>query len=240
MLSYHEEEQEVRGEQISIVLGANFVVSFQEGEDDAFYPVLERIRKQKGKIRSRGADYCAYALVDAVVDHYFVILEMLGQRIEEIEEALLSEPTPATLREIHRLRKELIFIRKLVWPLREVIGMLERGESALIQETTRIYLRDVYDHVVQVIDTVESFREMATGMLEMYLSSVSNRMNEVMKMLTIIATIFIPLSFLAGIYGMNFEYMPELKWRWGYPVVWAIMVCAAFSMVVYFWKKRWL
>ena len=171
-----------------------------------------------------GADYLTYALIDAIVDNYFIILEKLGERIEFLEEALVTQPTTETLREIHSLKREMIFLRKAVWPLREVISSLERGESSLIQESTRVYLRDVYDHTIQVIDTIETFRDMVSGMLDIYLSSVSNRLNAVMKVLTIITTIFMPLTFIAGIYGMNFKYMPELEWRWGYPLVLLIML----------------
>ena len=173
----------------------------------------ERIRDGKGRIRKMGADYLAYALLDAIVDNYFVVLEKLGEQIEALEEELVADPGQETLHEIHALKREMIYLRKSVWPLREVVSGLERAESPLIQKTTGIFLRDVYDHTIQVIDTIETFRDMLSGMLDIYLSSVSNRMNEVMKVLTIIATIFIPLTFLAGVYGMNFKYMPELEWR---------------------------
>jgi magnesium transporter len=187
-----------------------------------------------------GADYLAYALLDSTVDHYFIILEKLGDKIEFLEEKLVTHPTPKTLQTIHDLKKEMIFLRKAVWPLREVVGSLERGESSLIQSSTRVYLRDLYDHTIQVIDNIETFRDMVSGILDIYLSSVSNRLNSVMKVLTIIATIFMPLTFLAGIYGMNFKYMPELEWRWGYPVIWLVMVGIGVFMLVYFRKKKWL
>jgi magnesium transporter len=230
----------ITGEQISIVLGPDFVVSFQEREGDVFNPIRERIRSGRGRIRKMGADYLAYALLDSVVDNYFIFLEKLGEEIEFLEEELVTNPTTETLQTIHDLKTEMVFLRKSVWPLREIISGLERGESALIQESTGIYLRDVYDHTIQVIDTVETFRDMVSGMLDIYLSSVSNRMNEVMKVLTIIATIFIPLTLIAGIYGMNFQYMPELGWRWGYPMVWLIMLVIGALMLVYFRRKRWL
>jgi magnesium transporter len=187
-----------------------------------------------------GADYLAYAMIDAIVDHYFIILEKLGERIESLEEALVTQPTTGTLKEIHSLKREMIFLRKAVWPLREVISGLTRGESPLIQESTRIYLRDVYDHTIQVIDTIETFRDMVSGMLDIYLSSVSNRLNSVMKVLTIITTVFMPLTFLAGIYGMNFKHMPELEWRWGYPLVWLIMILITAYMLLIFRRKKWL
>ena len=241
MLYYRDQSGQVEAEQISLILGQNFLFSFQEGKkEDIFDPIRERIRNGKGRIRKMGADYLAYALIDAIVDHYFIILEKLGERIEFLEEALVTQPTTQTLKEIHSLKREMIFLRKAVWPLREVISSLTRGESSLIQESTRVYLRDVYDHTIQVIDTIETFRDMVSGMLDIYLSSVSNRLNSVMKVLTIIATVFMPLTFLAGVYGMNFKHMPELEWRWGYPVIWAIMIGIGVFMLVYFKKKKWL
>jgi len=240
MLYYNGEAREIEAEQVSLILGSDFVISFQEREGDVFKYVRERIRNSKGRIRKVGADYLAYALIDAIVDNYFIVLEKLGEQIEVMEEELVTNPTPETLQTIHHLKRELIFLRKSVWPLREVISALDRGESPLIQESTGIYLRDLYDHTIQVIDSVETFRDMVSGMLDIYLSSVSNKMNEVMKVLTIIATIFIPLTFIAGIYGMNFQYMPELGWHWGYPAVWFV-ICAIFIvMLVYFRRRKWL
>jgi magnesium transporter len=238
---YHDENDgDIKIEQVSLILGENFVISFQEKEGDIFNHVRERIRNGKGRIRNMKADYLAYSLLDAVVDNYFFILEKSGEKIEELEDKVVSQPKPETLQEIHKLKRGMIFLRRSVWPLREVISNLERGESALIQESTRIYLRDVYDHTIQVIDSVETFRDMLSGMHDTYLSSISNRMNEIMKVLTIIATIFIPLTFVAGIYGMNFKFMPELDWRWGYFAVWLIMVAVAVLMIFYFKKKKWL
>ncbi len=205
-----------------------------------FGPVRERIRTAKGRIRKMGPDYLAYALVDLIVDNYFVVLERLGEEIELIEDRVVSDPAPETLRAIHKLKSDMIFLRKSVWPLREVVSGLERGESPLIAESTGIYLRDVYDHTIQVIDTIETFRDVLSGMLDIYLSSVNNRLNSVMKVLTIIATIFMPLTFIAGMYGMNFKYMPELEWQWGYPVVIAVMLVVATSMLVIFRRKKWL
>ncbi len=227
-------------EQVSIILGPNFVISFQEGvEGDAFDPIRERIRSDKGRIRKSAADYLAYSLLDAIVDNYFVVLERIGERIELLEEELVVNPTPKTLHAIHGLKREMIFLRRSIWPLRDVLAGLERGDSTMIRESSRIYLRDVYDHVVQVIDTIETFRDMVTGMLDIYLSSISNRMNQIMKVLTIIATIFIPLTFIAGVYGMNFKYMPELEWRWGYPALLLIMSAIGVSMLFYFRNKKW-
>jgi magnesium transporter len=228
-------------EQVSLILGSNFVISFQEGrEGDVFNPVRERIRSGKGLIRKMGSDYLAYSLLDTIVDNYFLILEKLGEKIELLEEELVTHPTNKTLQEIQKIKNEMIFTRRAVWPLREVISGLGRKESPLVKETTEIYLRDVYDHTVQVMDTIETYREMLSGMLDIYLSSVSNRLNSVMKVLTIIATIFMPLTFIAGIYGMNFKYMPELEWRWSYPAIWLIIVIIGISMLIYFRKKKWL
>jgi magnesium transporter len=240
MLSYMDNSNEIVTEQISLILGPNFIISFQEREGTVFNPVRERIRNGKGRIRKMGPDYLAYALLDVIVDNYFVIMEKLGEKIEFLEEELVTQPGPETLQTIHHLKREMIFFRKAVWPLREVIGSLERGESPLIKGTSRVYLRDVYDHTIQVIDTIETFRDMVSGMLDIYLSSISNRLNAVMKVLTIIATIFMPLTFLAGIYGMNFKYMPELEWRWGYLMFWLIMIGIGTFMLIYFKKKRWL
>jgi magnesium transporter len=240
MLGYDDKKNGVTAEQVSLVLGSNFVISFQERVGDVFEQIRERIRGAKGRIRKMGADYLAYALIDAVVDNYFVILEKLGERIESMEEQLVAEPDEKTLHQIHGVKREMISLRKSVWPLREVISSLQRTESALVADTTSVYLRDVYDHTIQVIDTIESFRDTVSGMLDIYLSSISNRMNAVMKVLTIIATLFIPLTFIAGVYGMNFKYMPELEWRWSYPLVWLIIIIVGGCMLVYFRKKKWL
>ncbi|KYK37005.1 MAG: magnesium/cobalt transporter CorA [Theionarchaea archaeon] len=240
MYHYQEEDMRICAEQVSLILGSHVVISFQEGEGDIFDPVRKRIRNEKSIIRKMEADYLAYALVDAIVDNYFVILEALGEDIEDVQEELLTDPTTEVLETMRTLKREMIILRKSVWPLREVVSKLERGESPLIKKSTLIYLRDVYDHTIQVIDTVETFRDMLSGMLDIYLSSVSNKMNEVMKVLTIVATIFIPLTFLAGIYGMNFGTMPELQWRWGYPAVLFAMVSIGLLMMVYFRRKKWL
>jgi len=239
MLSFNEELGAVESEQVSLILGANFVISFQERMGDVFEPIRDRIRNAKGRIRKMGPDYLAYALIDAIVDSYFAILEKIGEKIELMEEELVSNPTEKTLQQIHNMKREMISLRRSVWPLREVISGVQRSESSVIKELTEIYLRDVYDHTIQIIDTIESFRDMVSGMLDIYLSSISNKMNAVMKVLTIIATIFIPLTFVAGIYGMNFKYMPELDWRWGYGAVWLVMIVVAGIMMVYFRRKKW-
>ena len=240
MLSFDDVTQTTHSEQVSLILGRNFVISFQEEQGDVFEQIRDRIRTAKGRIRKTSADYLAYALIDAIVDNYFIILEKTSEQIETMEEKLIRTPDERMLHKIHSLKRELISLRKSVWPLRELINSLEKSESSLILSETRPYLRDVYDHTIQVIDTVETFRDMVSGMLDIYLSSVSNRMNAVMKVLTIIATIFIPLTFIAGVYGMNFKYMPELQWPWAYPVVWIVMLIVAIIMMLYFKRKKWL
>jgi magnesium transporter len=237
---YTDRNHEDRIQQVSLILGSNFVLSFQEKDNGIFEALKDRIRKGKGRIRKSGADYLAYAIIDGIVDSYFAVLERLGESIESLEEQLVINPKPETLRSIHTLKKEMIYLRKAVWPLREVVNGLERLETPLIKETTDIFLRDVYDHTVQIIDSVETSRDILSGMVETYLSSVSNRMNEVMKVLTIIATIFIPLTFIAGVYGMNFASMPELHWRWGYAMAWVLMAAVAAVMIVFFKRKKWL
>src|SRR4030042_1283164 len=240
MLEYHDKSNEIESEQISLILGPNFVFSFQEREGDTFNPIRERIRNNKGRIRKMGADYLAYTLLDSIVDNYFFILEKQGEKIEFLEEKLVTHPTSEILQVIHHLKREMILLRKAVWPLREVVSGLEREESSLIQKSTKVYLRDIYDHTIQTIDTIETYRDMVSSMVDIYLSSVSNRLNAVMKVLTIIATIFMPLTFIAGIYGMNFKYMPELEWRLGYPVILLTMVSIGVLMLVSFRKKKWL
>jgi magnesium transporter len=240
MFSYDDRNNEIITEQISLILGQNFVLSFQENIGDVFNQIRERIRSGKGNIRKMGADYLVYTLLDAIVDNYFIILENIGEQIEFIEERLISNPASDTLNTIHKLKREMLFLRKSVWPLREVISGMERGESSLIKGTTKIFLRDVYDHNIQIIDTIETLRDMLSGMLDIYLTSISNRLNAVMKVLTIIATIFMPLTFLAGIYGMNFKYMPELEWKWGYPLILLVMFTIGISMLFYFKRKKWL
>lgn len=239
MLSYDTEKNELCSEQVSFLMGADWIISFQERPGDVFDLVRERIRKGKGKIRKMKADYLLYVLVDAIVDNYFVIMEAIGTDIEEAEARLLEDPRPDTLHLVQKLRKELIFLRKGVWPLREILNTLLRGETKLVEKTTLIYIRDIYDHTIQVIETTETYRDMVSGLQDLYLSSISNRMNEVMKVLTIIATIFIPLTFIAGIYGMNFEFMPELKWKFGYILVWVLMLGVGSGMFIFFRRKKW-
>lgn len=239
MLYYNAKKEEIIVEQVSIIFGSNYVISFQEQEGDVFDSIRERLRQGKGRVRKMGADYLAYTLIDAIVDNYFLILESFGEDLEKIEENLASNPGPDVLTVIHRLKRDAILLRKAIWPLREIISGLQRVESSLIKENTLIYFRDVYDHTIQVIDTTEAFRDMVSGMLDIYLSSVSNRMNEVMKVLTIFASIFIPLTFVAGVYGMNFKYMPELEWHWAYFAVLGFMALVGITMVLYFKRKKW-
>jgi magnesium transporter len=240
MLRYDEAKEELQSEQVSLILGPNFVITFQELEGDVFDAVRARIRNGKGKIRKMGCDYLAYALIDSIVDNYFLVLEKYGEKIEVLQEEVLSQPTPETLQMIQGTKRDMIFLRKSVWPLREAINALQRGESSLVTDDVSVYLRDVYDHTIQVIDTIETFRDMISGTLDVYLSSVSNKMNEVMKVLTIIATIFMPMTFIAGIYGMNFKYMPELDWHWAYPVIWAVIIVLGVLMLMGFKRKKWL
>lgn len=240
MIYQTEMDERVVSEQVSFILCKNTVITFQEREGDVFEIIRERLRNNKGRIRRMGADYLVYALIDTIVDGYFTIMEGIGEKVESVEEELIKKPAPDTLQNIHHMKREMITLRKSVWPLREVINTMQRDESPLIAESTNIYLRDVYDHTIQVIDTIESLRDMVSGMLDIYLSSISNKMNEVMKVLTIIATIFIPLTFIAGIYGMNFQFMPELVWRWGYPIVLGIMLIVAIAMLIFFRRKRWI
>jgi magnesium transporter len=238
-------EEKLASEQISIIFGPNYVLTLQEVPGDSFDPVRERIRHGKGRIRGRGSDYLAYALIDALTDEFFPVLEHFGERVEALEDALLERPGPATLHEIHDIKRELLALRRAAWPERELLNAMMRNDSELITADTKIYLRDCYDHVVQAMDMIETYRELASGMLDVYLSSVSNRMNEVMKVLTIIATIFIPLTFIAGIYGMNFDpdrsplNMPELRWYYGYPFSLALMAVVALALVYYFRRKGW-
>ena len=239
MVELNGRKTEIVTEQLSLIFGKNFVLTFQEEPGDMFDPVRDRIRNGKGRIRNLGPDYLAYALLDAVVDHYFVVLENLGDRIETIEEELVKNPRQETLHTIHALKREMLMFRKAVWPLREVVAGIAREETPLIQASTNIFLRDVYDHVIQVIDNVETFRDMLAGMLETYLSSISNRMNEVMKILTIISTIFIPLTFIVGVYGMNFKFMPEIEWRFGYFLIWGVIILVGLGLVRFFKRKKW-
>jgi magnesium transporter len=240
MLFFDDKSQSITTEQVSLILGARYVLTFQEREGDVFDGVRDRLQRSSGRIRQRGSDYLAYALIDSIVDSYFHILEKVGDRLVELEEGLTEHPDQGTLKTIHHFKRELISLRKSIWPMREVVAGLQREESTLIDATTYPYLRDLYDHTIQVIDTTEIYRDTLSSLLDLYMSSISHRMNEIMKVLTIMATIFIPLTFIAGIYGMNFEYMPELKWRGGYFMVWGVMISCVVAMLIYFRRNKWL
>jgi magnesium transporter len=240
VLDYNDEFDEITLRQLSLILCPTVLISFQEKEGDLFRPVRERLKGDNVRIRKSGADYLAYCLIDTVVDNYFAILEKLSEKMEVLEEELVTNPDRETLQAIHKLKTDMIYLRRSIWPLREVINTMSRGESPLIKESSIPYLRDVYDHTIHAIDTMETFRDIVSGMLDIYLSSVSNRLNEIMKVLTIIATIFIPLTFLSGWYGMNFKDMPELAWRWGYPMVIGVALAMVTAMLIYFKRRTWL
>lgn len=240
MLWFAENHSELHSEQVSLVLGEGYVLSFQEAPGDVFEPIRARLRSGHQRIRSMGADYLLYALIDAVVDHYFVVLETMDDRSERLEIAVFGDARRDTLQEVQKLKSDLVPLRRAIWPLRDALSSLVRDANPLIQAEVRVFFRDVYDHSVQVLDTVEALRDTSSSLLDIYLSAVSNRMNEVMKVLTVIATIFIPLTFIAGVYGMNFEYMPELHLHWAYPVLWGVFLAITFAMILYFKKRNWL
>jgi magnesium transporter len=246
MHTYNHQSKEIEVEQISLVMGRHFVLTFQERSGDIFDPVRKRIKENLGRIRKMGSDYLAYALLDAIVDSYFNVLEFFGEDLEEIEEAVVSEPEAEIMGRIHFLKRELVYLRRSVWPLRELIGSLKREESDLVEHSTTIFLNDLYDHTIQVIDTVETYKDIVAGLIDIYLSSIINRMKEIMKVLTIFAAVFIPLTLIAGIYGMNFNNtvsplnMPELNWRYGYLFALGLMVIVALLLLYYFKRKKWL
>ncbi len=232
---------EITPEQVSIILGKNFVATFQEGiEGDTFHEVRERIRTKKGVINKMTSDYLLYSLVDSMIDSYFALLDVFGDKIETLEEQLVNNPVKETLSSIYALKREMLYLRKIVWPLREVISRLERGESELVRKDTHLYLRDVYDHTMNVLDTIETYRDVLTSMVDIYLSSFSNKLNETMKYLALISTIFIPMTFIASIYGMNFDLMPELRWVHGYWFALGLMFSIGFGFLIYFKKKKWV
>ncbi|HUT35218.1 MAG TPA: magnesium/cobalt transporter CorA [Planctomycetota bacterium] len=237
MLHY---EQGVETEQVSLFLGRDFVLTFQERAGDCLEPVRDRLRKGTGQLRRQGADYLMYAIIDAVIDNYFPFLEQIGEVVEGLEDDVVENPTRRIVGRIHNIKRDLLTVRRSVWPLREVVNAMARDESPLIGKTTRVYLRDCYDHAIHVMDIIETYRELAGGLMDVYLSSLSNKMNNVMKVLTVIATIFMPLTFVAGIYGMNFEHMPELHWRWGYLAVWIVIAVITLFMLWFFRRMGWL
>ena len=239
-INYDKQKNYISLDQVSLIFQGNMVISFQNTDFPIFAVIRDRILKAGGRIRKMQADYLLYSLIDLIVDNYFSVLEELDNDIEMLEELLINNPRSVILQEIYRLKREIIVIRRAVWPLREAVSILNRFDNPILQETTQIYVRDLYDHTIQVIDTTETLREMISGMLDIYLSSISNKMNEVMKVLTIFAAIFIPLTFLAGVYGMNFEFMPELPIKWAYPVWWIITILVGLGMLFHFKKKKWL
>jgi len=240
MLTFNKVEGWVEAEQMSLILAEGLVLTFQERPGDILDPIRERLRQRVGRLRQRDASYLAYALLDVIVDHYFIVLEAISERAEQLEARVLEDPGSQVQQELASLRRELIAMRRAVWPLREIFSELQRLESPLLSPETRMFLRDTYDHVVQVIDIIESLRELLAGLTDVYLSRLSHRMNEIMKVLTMVGTIFIPLTFLAGIYGMNFKYMPELEWRYGYPAVLLLMLGLGLGMLYGFWRRGWL
>lgn len=230
---------ELQSEQLDIILGNNFVITFQEWPGDVFDPIRERLRSQKGKIRSMSADYLAYSLADLIIDNYFVVLEHLGEKIEQIDISLMSQHNQDLLHKIYEFKMQLFYMRKMCWPLREVTGKILHSDSPLLTSSTHIFFRDLYDHSIQIVDTSETLRDIILGITDLYMSSLSNRTNDVMRILTIIATLFIPLTFIVGVYGMNFKYMPELEWKYGYPGIWAVMISIIIGMLIYFKRKKW-
>ncbi|MFL1895387.1 magnesium/cobalt transporter CorA [Aquimarina sp. 2-A2] len=238
---YFNEDNEFVAEHMSLVLGEDFVLTFQEADGDVFDSLRDRIANAKGRIRSAGADYLMFAILDAVVDNYFVIIDTMGDKIEVLEDTLFSQTTNDGLTyEIQDLKKEILKIRRSVFPLREVIHRIESLDTPLIEDKTQNYLRDLYDHIIQVSENIDIYREMIWGLMDMYMTTISNRMNEVMKVLTIMASIFIPLTFMAGIYGMNFDYIPELKLKYGYFYLWGAMILVFIGLLYYFKRKKWL
>lgn len=240
VLRYNDEANSIESEHISFILGSNYVISLQERKGDIFDPIRQRIRSGKGICRKRKADYLIYLLMDIVVDNYFVILDYIDDKIERLEDEIINDPQKDTLQKIQDIKKELIMFRKAINPLQEAVGKLEKHTSKLIEKQTLKYFKDVHDHLLQIKDGIESNRDLIAGLMDIYLSRQSNQMNEVMKVLTIIATIFIPLTFVAGVYGMNFQYMPELDKKWAYPVVLGLMFMIFSGMIIYFRKKKWL
>ena len=239
-LDYDTEASSVSREQISLIIGSNFVLSLQENYSEIFTSIQNRLRNAQGRIRRMQSDYLAYALIDVIVDNYFIVLDEIGERIESVEEEAITNPTPEVLTKINILRKELLLLRRPILPLRDVIDEILHDEIPLLKENTHLYFRDVYDHLIQVIQLLEMLRTAVSELFDTYTSAVSHRMNEVMKVLTIVATFFIPLTFIAGIYGMNFKFMPELEMHWGYPAVLLVMAAIGIVMFIYFKLRKWL
>lgn len=237
---FDREAQEIQNEHIAVYAGPDFVISFQEKDDDTFVPVRERIKNGSGRMRQRGSDYLAYALADSVVDHYFIVLDQMLEVIESLEEEILYNPNNWSKGKIHHFKLQMLNLRKSVMPLREAVNWFAKSECVIVKPTTDVFTRDLYDHIVQVIDMVETYRDILNGLYDLYLSEISYRTNNVMRVLTIISTIFMPLTFIVGVYGMNFDVMPELHWKYSYPLIWGIMLVVVFWMLVYFQRKQWL
>lgn len=239
-LTFDEKTQEPKDDQVSLVVGPNYLISFLESSNGILTPIKERLKLSNSRIRKLGSDYLAYAVLDVIVDQYFNVLERVDDKLEKLEDDIAKTPSSGTIRQIQEAKRDMILLRKSVWPLREVVNHFQRIESPIVSATTRLYLRDVYDHLIQVIDMIEGFRDVVGGMLDIYLSNINLRTNDIMKVLTIVSTIFVPLTFITSIYGMNFEHMPELHHPWGYPLVWVAMICVAGVMLLYFRNKKWI
>jgi|YNPNPStandDraft_1061719.scaffolds.fasta_scaffold02250_11 magnesium transporter len=239
-LTYDATEEAIVADQISLILGRRFVLSFQGHAGDPFDHLRDRLRSGKTRIRQQGADYLLHAMLDAVVDNYFVILEKIEDRIDILEEGLITQPDPSMLQQLHNLKRQMIYLRNAVWPLREVLSTLWRRDTSLVSGAVGVYLRDVYDHTIQVMETIETLRDILSGLFDIYLSSISNRLNEIMKLLTIMSTYFIPLTFLAGVYGMNFRVFPEINWPWGYPMFWVLCILIAIGLFIFFKRRKWV
>lgn len=239
LFDFQSQQEEIFSEQVSIVVGDSFILSFMEEISDEFDPLRIRLRASSQRLTTLGSGYLGYSMLDTVVDSYFGVLEKIGERLEYLEDTLSGEQPPNILQSVHRLRRELIFLRKNIWPVRDLINLLQHLDAENLRPV-QPYLRDVYDHTIQVMDTLESYRDLLSGLQDLYLSVLSYRMNDVMKVLTVMSTIFIPLTFIVGVYGMNFKYMPELESHWGYPLTWGVIVLTALGMLVYFRHKRWI
>jgi magnesium transporter len=237
---FDREAREILTEHIAVYAGPNFVLSFQEKDDDTFVPVRERVKSGNGRMRQRGSDYLAYALADSVVDHYFTILDQMQEVIESLEEEILYSPNNLSKSKIHHLKLQMLNLRKSVMPLREAVNWFAKSDCVIVQPTTDVFTRDLYDHIVQVIDMVETYRDILNGLYDLYLSEIGYRTNNVVRVLTIISTIFMPLTFIVGLYGMNFKYMPEIDWKYSYPIVWGFMIILVIGMMLYFRRKKWL
>lgn len=241
MFLYNKETLNIISEQVSLIIGSNYIITFQERDiaEDVFDPVRKRIRTSGTRIRNSKSDYLAYRLIDAIIDYYFAIMETMGEQIEKVEQDTVTAPDSKTLVQMQKIRKDMIHLRKSIWPVREIMNSLQRGESKFISEDTQKHMRTLYEHTVQIIDTIETLRDTMSSLLDIYLSSISNKLNEIMKVLTMISTIFIPLTFFTGIYGMNFKYFPELNWHYGYAMVWMVSLFTVVFMLIFFKKKKW-